>query len=145
MKSLSKPKRQSGQAIIERILDEIDTIHLTTPSYIMQFDWVPAHVGIDGNEKADQAAKSAAMEKINPAPHTTILKSARANEIHQAIEQENQKLWVNGKDTAAHLRNITKRKPKRTKPSSRIYGNLNKRKHIAWIARLRTGHSSLNG
>jgi ribonuclease HI len=86
MKSLSKPKRQSGQAIIERILDEIDTIHLTTPSYIMQFDWVPAHVGIDGNEKADQAAKSAAMEKINPAPHTTILKSARANEIHQAID-----------------------------------------------------------
>jgi hypothetical protein len=145
MNSLAKPKRQSGQAIIERILDEIDTIHLTTPSYIMQFNWVPAHVGIDGNEKADLAAKSAAMEKMNQAPHPTILKSARANEIHQAIEQENQKLWVNGKDTAAHLRNITKRKPKRTKPSSRIYGNLNKRKHIAWIARLRTGHSSLNG
>ena len=33
---------------------------------------------------------------------------------------------------------------KRTKPSSQIYGQLSKRKHIAWIARLRTGHCSLN-
>src|SRR5579859_715365 len=36
---------------------------------------------------------------------------------------------------------MTKR---RLKQSSRIYGMLSKRKHIAWIARLRTGHCSLN-
>jgi ribonuclease HI len=108
MKSLAKPKRQSGQAIIERILNEIDTLYLTTPSYAMQLEWVPGHVGIAGNEKADQAAKSAAIEKINPV-QPTILRSARANEIHQAIEREQQKQWVNGKETAAHLRNITKR------------------------------------
>ena len=30
------------------------------------------------------------------------------------------------------------------KLSSRIYEQLSKRKHIAWIARLRTGHCSLN-
>jgi hypothetical protein len=150
MKSLAKPKRQSGQAIIKRILDEIDALYLTTPSYEMQIEWVPGHVGIVGNEKADQAAKSAAIEKINPAPQPTILKSAQANEIHQAIKQEQQKQWLNGKETATRLRNITKqnmtkRTPKQTQPSSRIYGNLSKRKHIAWIARLRTGHSSLNG
>src|SRR5579859_7940913 len=150
IKSLAKPKRQSGQAIIERILDEIDALYLTTPSYAMQIEWVPGHVGIVGNEKGDQAAKSAAIEKINPAPQPTILKSARMNEIHQAIEREQQKQWVNGKETAAHLRNITKRNmtkriPKRTKPSSQIYESLSRRKHIAWIARLRTGHSSLNG
>jgi ribonuclease HI len=108
MKSLAKPKRQSGQAIIERILNEIDTLYLTTPSYAMQLEWVPGDVGIAGNEKADQAAKSAAIEKINPV-QPTILRSARANEIHQAIEREQQKQWVNGKETAAHLRNITKR------------------------------------
>jgi ribonuclease HI len=106
-KLLARPKRQSGQAIIERILDEIDTLYLNTPSYAMQFKWVPGHVGIEGMEKADQAAKKAAIEKINPV-RPTILKSARANEIHQAIELEQQKQWLNGKETAKHLRNITK-------------------------------------
>jgi tubulin alpha len=145
MKSLAKPKRQSGQAIIKRILDEMDTLYLTTTSHALQFEWVPGHVGIEGNEKADQAAKSAAIEKINTATQQTILKSARANAIHQAIEQEKQKQWINGKETAKHLRNMTKQNlTKRTKPSSRIYGKLNQRKHIAWIARLRTEHCSLN-
>src|SRR5579859_5015187 len=51
--------------------------------------------------------KSAAIEEINPVP-PTILKSARANEIHQSVEREQQKQWVNGKGTAEHLRNITK-------------------------------------
>jgi ribonuclease HI len=150
MRSLAKPKRQSGQAIIKQILDQIDAIHLAIPIYSMQVDWVPGHVGISGNEKADQAAKGAAIEKINPTPHPTHLKSARANEIHQAIERENQTNWVNGKETAVHLRNITKRNmtkrnPKRTRPSSQIYRNLSKRRHIAWIARLRVGHVQLNG
>jgi len=150
MKSLAKPKRQSGQAIIKRILDEIDMLYLVRPSYALQLAWVPGYVGIERNERADQAAKSAATEKINPMILPTILKSARANEIHQTIEREQQNQWVNGKGTAAHLRNITKRNMtkrnlmKRTKPSSQIYRQLSKRKHIAWIARLRTGHCSLN-
>jgi hypothetical protein len=115
----------------------------------MQIEWVPGHVGIDGNEKADQAAKSAAIEKINPVEHPTTLKSARANEIHQAIEQEQQEQCVNGNKTAAHVqnitkRNMTKRNPKRTTSSTRIYQQLSNRKHIACIARLRTGHCSLN-
>ena len=92
-----------------------------------------------------QAAKSAAIEKINPATQQTILKSARANEIYQAIEWENQKQWMNGKGTAKHLRNITKQNvTKRMKQSLEIYEKLSKRKHIAWVARLRTGHCSLN-
>ena len=51
MKSLAKPKRQSGQAIIKRILDEIDALYLARPSYALQLAWVPGHVGIEGNER----------------------------------------------------------------------------------------------
>jgi len=112
-------------------------------------DRIPLLVEIEGNEKADQEAKSVAIEKNNPMVHPMILKSTRANEIHQAIEQEQQKQWVNRNETAAQLWNIKKRntmirKPERMKPSSQIYEWLSKRKHIAWIARLRTGHWSLN-
>jgi hypothetical protein len=39
---------------------------------------------------------------------------------------------------------MTKRNQKRTKSSTGIYEQLCKRKHIAWVARLRTGHCSLN-
>jgi RNase H len=152
MRSLAKPKRQSGQSIIKRILDDIDALYLTKPTYAMQIEWVPGHVGINGNKKADQAAKSAAIDEINPIP-PIILKSARANEIHQSIEGEQQKQWVNGKGTALLLRNITKRNmmkrdpnqnTKRTRSSAEIYNRLRRRKHIAWVARLRTGHCSLN-
>jgi ribonuclease HI len=148
MKSLAKPKRQSGQEIIKRILDEIDDLYLTTPSYRMNIEWVPGHVGIQGNERADEAAKQAAIGKINPMTPPTILKSARANERYEAIQKERDKRWLNGKKTARQLRSITKQnltKLKRPKQSSRIYEKLRKRKHIAWIARLRTGHCSLNG
>src|SRR5271167_900968 len=36
MKSLAKPKRQSGQAIIKRILDKIDALYHARPSYTLQ-------------------------------------------------------------------------------------------------------------
>ena len=82
MKSLAKPKRQSGQEIIKRILDEIDALYLAIPSYALQLAWALRHVRIEGNERADQAAKSVATEKINPMTSPMILKLAQANEIH---------------------------------------------------------------
>jgi hypothetical protein len=51
--------------------------------------------------------------------------------------------WSNGCKTARKLRKISRRP--NIQPSPQIYNQLgNKRRHIAWIARLRTGHCSLN-
>jgi hypothetical protein len=38
MQSIAKPKRQSGQSIIKRNLDQIDSVYFTTPSYCMQIE-----------------------------------------------------------------------------------------------------------
>jgi hypothetical protein len=111
-------------------------------SYKLQLQRVPGHVGIEGNEKADQAAKEAATD-LQEGSWQTNLKSARSNAIYQAIKQQWQKEWENDRETARSLRHMTK--SSNTKPPSHIYDKLgNKRKHIAWIAQLRTGHCSLN-
>ena len=142
IKSLAKPKRQSGQSIIKCILDEIDTLYESNPAYELQLEWVPGHKGIEGNEKADEAAKQAAIQKINPTRKPS-LKSARSNDIHQTLKRQWQEQWTKGRRTACRLRNTSQRP--NIKPSLHIYNQLgNKRRHIAWIARLRTGHCSLN-
>jgi ribonuclease HI len=150
IKSLAKPRRQSGQSIIKRILDEIDELLQTNPSYSLQLEWVPGHVGIEGNEKADQAAKHAACPPpsilLQRGPWQTTLRSAKANAIHQSIKRELQQEWTSGKGSACQLRHMTKSLKSNAKPPSRIYEKLgNKRMEIAWMARLRTGHCSLNG
>src|SRR5271170_2490386 len=95
IKSLAKPKRQSGQSIIKRILDGIDTLYETNPSYELQLEWVPGYKGIEGNEKADEAAKQAAIQNINPTRKPS-LKSARSNDIHQALKWQWREGWTKG-------------------------------------------------
>lgn len=71
------------------------------------------------------------------------LKSAKANAIHQPIKKECNEEWIYGRKTATRLRQVTK--ITKVKSSACIYEKLgNKRKNIATIARLRTGHCSLN-
>ena len=118
------------------------TTHLRR-TYMLQLEWVPGQVGIEGNERVDQAAKQAAIQKINTPPQKTILKLARSNVIHQSIKRQWREQWINDGGTAAQLRNITKRP--NIVPNTQIYDKLgNNRRHIAWIARLRTEHCSLN-
>ena len=79
-------------------------------------------------------------------PWQTTLKSARANTIYQTVKRELQNEWHNGRGIANHMRHATKSLKTNIKPTSHIYEELgNKRRDIAWIARLRTGHCSRNG
>lgn len=55
IRSSCNPSRQSGQQILEYIVDSIDV--LKEQGIKVAFQWVPAHVGIEGNELADVAAK----------------------------------------------------------------------------------------
>ena len=89
-------------------------------------------MGIEGNEKVDQAAKRAATQKMNPLPKKTILKSARASAIYQSIKQQNQNDWNNGKKMVVPLRQMSNTIMAKAKLSTHIYEKIgNKRKHIA--------------
>src|SRR5436190_20191305 len=60
--AVGKPKRQSGQEAIKRALGNIELIKLQEPEMEIQLVWIPRHEGIEGNERADQAAKQATEE-----------------------------------------------------------------------------------
>ncbi len=55
LKSLNFCNSRSREDLLYEILQSLFRIHQIHLS--VRFVWVPAHVGIDGNEKADKAAK----------------------------------------------------------------------------------------
>ena len=76
IKALLKPRKQSGQSIINAILDNIENLHTERPALTFTITWIPGHMDIDENEEADKAAKAAA--KSNGSERTqAALKSAR--------------------------------------------------------------------
>ena len=68
IQAVDSPKRQSGQYIVKEILDTIDRIREIKPSSAIHIEWVPGHTNIMGNERADQAAKAAAIPNITSPP-----------------------------------------------------------------------------
>jgi ribonuclease HI len=145
IKAIAKPARQSGQAIIQETLDAIESFQSEQPNLTVSLEWVPGHVNIKGNEKADEAAKEAAKSlgraEIAQFKHKA-LKSSRDMIIKKNALTEWTKAWQSGKENAMHLRRITKRPKIESGP--KLYNNITTRPKMATLARLRTGHCSLN-
>lgn len=57
LKALKNPKRPSGQYIIRRTVDALASANAR--GVHIEFHWIPAHRGIEGNELADRLAKEA--------------------------------------------------------------------------------------
>src|SRR5438046_8433125 len=74
IQTIKAPKQQSGQYIIKSILDKIDEIHEAKPTCNIHIKWVPGHKDIEGNEQADQAAKT--MVNSSTTPTNKRMKSA---------------------------------------------------------------------
>jgi ribonuclease HI len=139
--SLSQLKRPPAQSLIKAILDTLDE---APQSQLVKLTWIPGHVDIDGNEKADEEAKRAATDPTLGLPfnHGT-LKSARTQQIKQMAQQKWNKEWTNHTKTATLLHHITQ--TRMSKIGAKYYNNINNRKISTTLAQLRTGHCALNG
>ncbi|OOQ82700.1 reverse transcriptase [Penicillium brasilianum] len=63
IQAVQNPKRSSGQYVISQIYHHVRTIRSQTPTsdtIPVEIRWIPAHVGVPGNERADVEAKLAA-------------------------------------------------------------------------------------
>ena len=140
IQTIESPNRQSGQYIIKKTLDIIERVQKIKPISNIHIEWMPGHEGIEDNEQADQAAKTAAT------PNSTIpinrMRSAQKRSIQAMTKIKWETEWRTGKETAKRLRKLSQHPDTATGP--KLYGVLQQRKHVIWLTRLRTGHCHLN-
>jgi ribonuclease HI len=67
---VGKPRSRSGSYLLADIIELIDEIRPRT-RYI-EISWIPAHIGIEGNEAADLAAKEATGWRNNRQERATL-------------------------------------------------------------------------
>jgi hypothetical protein len=103
----------------------------------IEFLWIPSHIGICGNEKADSLAKKGIEKQIETSWHT---KNDALKIINNNIEEMHEKEWqkVEGKNK---LKKVIRTK-KRVKKQNIIYREFS-RKDARIITRLKIGHTKL--
>jgi len=93
--AILKPERQSGQYILRDIHKLLDKSLDLEPNLLYHIEWVPGHMDIHSNDKADEEAKRAAKEKIQGDPPINVykLKSALNMVINTHTANEIKAIW----------------------------------------------------
>ena len=75
IQAIVKPKQHSRQYIVRNILHDLEELQHQRPNLEFRIAWVPGHMDITGNEKADEEAKKAAQEQhiVIEVPCTSIM------------------------------------------------------------------------
>ena len=97
-------------------------------------------MNIKGNERADQAAKAAAIPNTT-LPSIITMKSAQNQTIKTMAKNKWEIEWKTGRENARRLRSMSQHPG--TTTGLKLYGTL-QRKYVVWTTRLRTGHCHLN-
>jgi ribonuclease HI len=153
LKTLQAPKRQSGQFIMKRIimaLAEIDSRNAH-----VEFHWIPAHQGIQGNELADKLAKEATgwrqirgrggrseqIDTDNMAPTPNFLKHLRSA-TRTELNRQAQKQWAREWNAETRGRGSHALTPVPTRTTLHLHASISKPLSAA-IVQMRTGKIGL--
>ncbi|GBN81959.1 hypothetical protein AVEN_67739-1 [Araneus ventricosus] len=103
-------------------------IHHTLKKTKIKYCWIPGHVGIPGNERANKAAKSANASGEAFVPLIDALQAVKLSQ-HRVW----QRIWEGQSNNKLY----------KIQPSIKGFGNLTIRKHDVILTRLRVGHTFL--
>lgn len=132
--TLQKPNLSYKQ---NYIILMIKSLLIANSNKIIEFKWVPSHQGIEGNEIVDKAANSTLDED-----HSVML-AIPFTDYHTYYKGQMRDLWNQcwieiSKDKGQWYYNIQKKLP--TKPWYNQLKDVNERKFITIINRMRFGH-----
>ena len=135
LKAIIKAAAKSGQAIIQRIQDQVQSLKKWNVS--VRLCWVPGHADSEGNEAANQLAKQAVSATEDHYFRTPL--SAYRRTLHQTIEKEWRDEWITS-ENGRYLKKMDGGLPNRR--ALRLYGPLTR--HEAYLfTQLRSDHSWL--
>ncbi len=131
--SLLSCKSEARQGLVFEV--SLNLFRIRQVRIEVNFVWVPAHVGVDGNEEVDLLAKKA-LNHTQIEIKLALSKAEFKRVISVEVNKKWQKLW-NSESKGRHLFQIKEYVGKERKR----YGN---RKKDVIISRLRIGHTALN-
>ena len=109
IQAMANPRYPSGQYILVEAIRALDK--LRDQGWEVQLRWIPAHVGVPGNEAADRAAKEAAGHspdvQTNPEPQpeprsSQTLTATAKSTIRRTMRDEWERCW----EAAKHGREL---------------------------------------
>ena len=117
---------------VVRVLEKYN--QLKSRSKDIVFCWIPSHIGIKGNEEADEAAKEALS--LNEASKT-IVASDLGNKINDLLQEEWQREWESEPNLNNNLKSVLPKLNENHTPKGMT------RRNGTVCARLHIGHSYL--
>ncbi|KAJ5481378.1 reverse transcriptase [Penicillium sp. IBT 31633x] len=134
IQACSHPRRSSGQQILRNIAIQIENLRLA--AWRVRIHWIPGHMGVHGNERADILAKLAAST-CGPAEAVILLSGCRTKLRERAAKRWKDE-WTSN-NSGAHLRALF---PEPTKEIFAIHESL-RRAASSVLIQMQTGKIGL--